>query len=44
MSADQLAEILNERRITYVDIDPRAGGDSIRRDIFQKLRGAEQWN
>ena len=44
MSADQLAEILKERRITYVDIDPRAGGDSIRRDIFQKLRGAEQWN
>jgi hypothetical protein len=44
MSADQLAEILNERRITYVDIDPRAGGDSIRRDIFQKLRGAELWN
>ena len=44
MSADQLAEILKERRITQVAIDPRAGADSIRRDVFQRMRGSEQWN
>ena len=45
MSADQLAElIMKERGITNVNIDPRAGADLIRRDIFQKVLGREQWN
>jgi hypothetical protein len=40
----RLQEILRERGITYVAIDPRASAESLRRDWFAKVFHGERWD
>lgn len=40
----ELPQLLQERGIVFVNIDPRAQANSIKRDVFMKMFGGQRWD